>query len=519
MEALREVEARGSAVALNSDAPPRFYDAGAYDYLVLSDVHLGSDLVPHVRPWARDSWLNDAPEVDARLAGLLAHYAERAERSVRKICLIVAGDFLDLVGVSLSPDARSTKTRLTREEQRHGLGSAHDHVVQKIEAIAARHAHAFRAMSEFVGRGHRLVIVRGNHDIELHWRAAQRALICALSCHEADAEKRRELEQRVMICPWFFAVEGLLYVEHGHEFDAMCSYGDPLLPTCPRDSRRIRQSPFAVMLRYVARPTRGLSSRSYENVGMSAYLRLMLNLGVSGTLGIAVRFAGAVSSLLGECQAHALGDRNARAIRAELKQKRFAKLASVPVALLLELKRLYARPAACSVRFVLRSLYLDRVLAIGAAFLCVALGAYIARYRALLDGALYLLPACMLTAFACFTPSRDLAPTTRMRKGAARIARMFNARYVVMGHTHEAETRSLADDATYVNVGHWGEDDVPEERGEHVTTPCTFMYLAAENLYRAELLRWDESYGPRLVPEPRDPGRSPGVAGMLPKAV
>jgi hypothetical protein len=96
---------------------------------------------------------------------------------------------------------------------------------------------------------------------------------------------------------------------------------------------------------------------------------------------------------------------------------------------------------------------------------------------------------------------------------------MFNARYVVMGHTHEAETTVLADDATYVNVGHWGEDDVPEERGEHVTTPCTFLWLAAENLYRAELLRWDATFGPRVVVETKAEGKSRGVAGMLPEAV
>jgi hypothetical protein len=299
----------------------------------------------------------------------------------------------------------------------------------------------------------------------------------------------------------------------------MCSYGDPLLPTCPRDSRRIRQSPFAVMLRYVARPTRGLSSRSYENVGLSAYLRLLLNLGVSGSLGIALRFARAVSSLLGECHAHARGDGNARAMRAMLARERFAAAAALPVARLAELTKLYTRPAACSVRFVLRSLYLDRVLAIAAAFVCVALGAYLARYRALLDGALYLLPAGMLTAFACFSPSRDLAPTTRMRRGARAIARMFAARYVVMGHTHEAETRALDDDATYVNVGHWGEDDVPEERAEPAVTPCTYLWLCAEHGHRAQLLRWDASFGPRPVIEPRSEGESAGVQGMLPEAV
>ncbi|HEX6246078.1 MAG TPA: hypothetical protein VFZ61_34375, partial [Polyangiales bacterium] len=405
------------------------------DYLILSDIHLGSDLVQHVRPWARSSWLNSDAEVDQRLISLLAHYRERATEQ-RPLCLIIAGDFLDLVGVSLAPEPAALKTQLTREERRHGLGSAHDHVVQKVQAIAARHSRVFAALCEFLLCGHRLVIVRGNHDIELHWRAAQRAVVDAIRAHAPDARSAREVGARVRICPWFYAVEGLLYVEHGHEFDAMCSYGDPLLPTCPRDSRRIRLSPFAVMLRHVARPTRGLSTRHYENVGFVVYLRLLLSLGVMGTLGIALRFARAVSALLGECLAQVQREDGLRALRCAVKRRRFANQMATSMGTLRQLARLYARPAACSVRLVLRTLYLDRVLALSLALACVAIGAYLARYRALLDGVLYALPAGLLAAYACFAPDRDLAPTARMHAGAVQIARLFRARYVVMGHTH-----------------------------------------------------------------------------------
>ena len=79
------------------------------------------------------------------------------------------------------------------------------------------------------------------------------------------------MASRTQICPWFFAVDGLLYVEHGHEFDAMCGYGEPLLPTCVRDPRRIRSTPFSVLLRQVARPTRGVSSAAYDYVGIGVH--------------------------------------------------------------------------------------------------------------------------------------------------------------------------------------------------------------------------------------------------------
>lgn len=471
--------------------------ARAFDYLVLSDVHLGSDLVQHVRPWARQSWLSVDAEIDQRLIGLLAHYRERAGHD-RKLCLIIAGDFLDLVGVSLPPERSALKTEPTREERRHGLGSAHDHVVQKVRAIAARHGRVFAALYEFLAGGHRLVIVRGNHDIELHWREAQRAFVDAIRAHAPDARSGREVAARIRICPWFYAVEGLLYVEHGHEFDAMCSYGDPLLPTCPRDSRRIRLSLFAVMLRHVARPTRGLSTRHYENVSFGAYLQLLLQLGISGSLGIAMRFGSAVAALLGECVAQVRRERALRALRCAVKRRRFANQNATSLGTLRQLVRLYARPAACSFRLVLRALYLDRALALGLAFACVVLGAYLARYRAMLDGVLCALPAALLAAYAGLAPNRDLAPTTRMRSGAAQIARLFRTRYVVMGHTHHAEAVPLPNGATYLNVGHWGEDDVPEERrGNEQPAPCSYLWLSAANGYRAELLRWDPSFGPR----------------------
>jgi hypothetical protein len=60
---------------------------------------------------------------------------------------------------------------------------------------------------------------------------------------------------------------------------------------------------------------------------------------------------------------------------------------------------------------------------------------------------------------------------------------------------------------------------VPEERCAEGATPCTYLWLAAENLYRAELLRWDSTFGPRCVVEARPEDTSAGVLGMLPESV
>jgi UDP-2,3-diacylglucosamine pyrophosphatase LpxH len=476
-----------------------------FNYLLFSDVHLGSDIVPHLRPWATTSWLTLEADVDAQIVGLLAHY-RRERDAVRPWCLILAGDFLDLVGMSLPPSVSPMRTELTLEEQHYGLGSAPDHVVHKVEAIARRHPKVFCALMEFIADGHSLVIVRGNHDIELHWRAAQSATITAIVAH-APEEQRALLRARIRICPWFFAVKDLLYVEHGHEFDAMCNYGDPLLPTCPRDPRRIRHTPFSVLLRNVARPTRGLSTSAYSYVSFGAYVQLLLRLGWKGTAGIAVRFAEASWRLMRESVLHGQRPGRIRDLMARARMRRFARGVGVSEQQLGELRNLYAPPAVQSLQFVIRSLYIDRIFASLGTGLFVSIAVLAACLASTLWTVLFAVPAVALCVYAAIGLERRLEPAERMRENARNIARMFKARWVVMGHTHQAMVAPLDGDASYVNLGYWGEDDVPEERGNAPHSPCTYLVIRHQDGdYRAELLSWKRPAAAH--DEQTDPGKS-----------
>ncbi len=469
------------------------HDRG-FDYLLLSDVHLGSDIVPHLRPWAVSSWLSREAEIDARLVAFLEHYRERCGEG-RHWRLVIAGDFLDLVGISLAPRAEEVQTPPTRDEQLYGLGSAPDHVVQKIRAIAARHPNVFAALMRFVAAGHELVIVRGNHDIELHWRAAQRVLIETIVGHAAP-DRRHELARRIQICPWFYAADGLLYVEHGHEFDPMCSYGEPLLPTCVRDPRRIRATPFSVLLRQVARPTRGLSSAAYDYVGMGAYMTLLFGLGLRGSAQIAVRFARASYRLVSECFAGAVDGGLARMRRTRALLRGFARKTRVSETRLEQLRALYVKPAFKSLDFVIRSLYLDRILAVPLALALLVVATYLAHRVGLSAGGLCALPAAALGGFACIGRGRNTPPWASMQQGAQRIAELFRARWVVMGHTHQPLCAEVAPGSCYVNLGSWGADDPPDERiGTHASS-CTFLVIRyAADDYEAAFMRWDERAG------------------------
>ncbi|HEX5661580.1 MAG TPA: hypothetical protein VFX59_30530 [Polyangiales bacterium] len=452
------------------------------DYLLLSDVHLGSDIVPHLRPWATTSWLLQEAAIDSRLVALFDHYRTPSAPG-RQWKLILAGDFLDLVGVSLA--AEQVETPPTVEELRCGLGSAPDHVVRKLNAIAARHPTVFAALARFLDAGNSLVFVRGNHDIELHWRRAQRAFVEAVAHHAST-----DIASRIEICPWFYAVDGLFYVEHGHEFDPMCSYGDPLLPVGLTDSRRIRDTPFSVLLRNVARPTRGLSSASYGYVGMSAYAFLLLKLGVSGSLAIAVRYGRACYRLVNETFQHAL-QRHVR--RAEAKLKHFARRSGIDSARLAALRTVYVKPAVESLNYVVRSLYLDRIFA-GLGAFAIALFALIAwSWASATTVGLCALPALPLAAYALIGRGTNTNPAAVMRSGAERIAALFHARWVIMGHTHDPMLVPVSPDSSYVNLGSWGQDDPPDEQTGTHESSRTFMVIREGE---GALMRWDDTAGP-----------------------
>jgi hypothetical protein len=99
----------------------------------------------------------------------------------------------------------------------------------------------------------------------------------------------------------------------------------------------------------------------------------------------------------------------------------------------------------------------------------------------------------------------SLEPSAELRESSVRLARLFPAAFIVMGHTHLPETRAT-ERSTYVNLGAWAEDETPE--GFEQDLPATRTHLVvtrgAEHPV-AELLAWCDG-GP--VPFGAEPASS-----------
>ena len=99
--------------------------------LILSDVHLGNDLNDLTAAGVRRS-----ARVDADLASLLAHY-RRSPCTGKRWRLVIAGDFIDFVGMSILPPPpreEAPVVEVSAEEREHGLGNSADHAMLKLRA-------------------------------------------------------------------------------------------------------------------------------------------------------------------------------------------------------------------------------------------------------------------------------------------------------------------------------------------------------------------------------------------------
>lgn len=469
----------------------------SHNYLMFSDVHLGAGLVSHVRPWAH-FWRHKCAEVDESIATCLDHYdGERPGGKPWR--LVIVGDFIDFIGMSLPP-VKALASGVTSEERAHGLGSSADHAVVKLRAAADLHNVAFAAFARFLASGNELVLVRGNHDVDFHWQGVQEAFVDLLHEHGPAHIRRDALAEQVRFCPWFYYEPDLLYVEHGHEFDPMCSYGDPLSPVDARDPRRIRSTPSDVMLRYVARPTPGLSTCETESATVAAYLKIVGSLGLGGGVRVVTRFVRAVARLVRDSfrapqvQAH---DQQSRVDR----MCRYARQYRVGSDIVHAMLKLYSRPAGAMPRELAGRLYLDRLAMLSLAAACAVMALTVAvgtRFGLILGVA-----ATAMVVVAGRTPSRTEPVTESLRRGADRLAGLLPTRYVVMGHTHEPCMEAMESGATYVNLGHWGQDDLPEDLPGHVSAPCSHLVITTdEGAVRAELRRWDPRRGAcKLAPQ------------------
>jgi UDP-2,3-diacylglucosamine pyrophosphatase LpxH len=468
--------------------------------LVLSDVHLGSDLNDLTPP---ETNIRRAKEVDEDLVRLLRHYRDAAAPNGR-FRLVIAGDFIDFIGITVRPGATSMLTPPNEEEETYGLGNAEDHAREKMRRVAARHADVFAALAAFVEKGHALTLVHGNHDLELHWDGVQQEMRNVLREHAPNADAA--FDDRIGFQPWFYYVDGVAYIEHGHQYDAYCATDLVMAPRSPLDPRRMMRGFCDVLLRRVVRPTPGVREHGHENLGIVDYLMLGARLGIGGMLRLGMRFFGAVIELFRLRRQHFAEAGKALRDEHERRMGLLSEATRIGIDRLRSLAALQTPPITRSIRGILASVLLDK-LALGmlCSILVIVLGIVAARH----GHQLWLLPASVIVgwtiAHRLLTRARQIDPAAFLADRAAHLAKLFPVAFVVMGHTHIPAQVPVSASATYINLGAWAEEEA-EDPAHAWRAPRTHLVIRiGPNGPVADFLAWDTVSG---TPRVFDGGRS-----------
>ncbi len=193
------------------------------------------------RPAAMAVKADHVPEWAVRLYG---HYHPEVEETGATFALRAPaeGPATAFLAEGEEPDRGPARQRNESFERRYGFLSTPEKSVAKLESIYRGHPLFFRALAWFIGRGHRIVIMRGNHDLELFWPQVQerlRELIAReypAACDTDAGHLPADFQQHIIFRPgWFHYRKGIFYAEHGMQYEPLNSCPNPIRPVLPDD--------------------------------------------------------------------------------------------------------------------------------------------------------------------------------------------------------------------------------------------------------------------------------------------
>lgn len=263
---LSECEERFPAARYQRDIAVVPISSDGADVFVVSDLHLAAGKRDDGRYAGTENFFSDSS-----FHRFLIHAHESCER--KKALLVINGDFIDFLRITEGPctdeeyaawqrvleqigilmPVEQLKASVTTREVKcdpppgskqmrrlramcgitpRGVGlKTHDFKsVWKIDAVANGHPLFFNALAEWVDLGHRLIIVKGNHDLEWYWLAVRNYMRLTLGERIArkqggdfEANLNTALTDKVIPQVTFIddgmVIDGNFYIEHGHRYD------------------------------------------------------------------------------------------------------------------------------------------------------------------------------------------------------------------------------------------------------------------------------------------------------------
>jgi hypothetical protein len=177
---------------------------------------------------------------DRIFAAWLEYYRPQAGNTL----LILNGDIFDVLRITEVPVGKGLqdwsdrlyalgagqsvdelKSAVLDHERDYGLQTDDYKTVWKLLLNARSHPVFFDALAEWLHREGRVLIIAGNHDVELHWQLVRDAIRFEVTKRGVP---RDEAVERVAFADEHVVIDNL-HVEHGHQYDEMTRVDYPLI--------------------------------------------------------------------------------------------------------------------------------------------------------------------------------------------------------------------------------------------------------------------------------------------------
>lgn len=150
----------------------------------------------------------------------------------------------ELSKVGILKTREELELSISDKESKYGLKTDHYKTIYKFIKIKNGHPVFFKALSEWMNAGNKIIILKGNHDIELYWLEVRNylRLIIAEGFLSIQTEKSIEDILTNIVLPNItfiddsIVIDNDFYVEHGHRYDKFCMILDkPALDKTPSE--------------------------------------------------------------------------------------------------------------------------------------------------------------------------------------------------------------------------------------------------------------------------------------------
>lgn len=462
--------------------------------LILSDLHLCEEepVNPEVPLWKK--YKTKELFFDEEFNKLLS-WAEKtaindaATKNIEpSLELILNGDVFDFDSITALP--KDPPYRVTWLEKERGLFPEEAKSSFKIRKVIEDHSVFFSSLKEFILKGHRIIIIIGNHDLELLFPRVQQDIRDALDLKE-------EQQKYLRFCEWFYISNSDSLIEHGHHYDPYCTSQDPIHPMIRKINRVEIRIPFGnLATRYMINGMGFFNPHSDSNYIMTLKEYIMFffkYIARYQPLLVWTWLWGASATLI-----QSIADRLLPAMKDPLtvedKVTNIAFKANATQRVVRELKELIVHPATSYPWLLAKELWLDRAIIVIIAF---GLLIYMFTVVKLLFGISIFwmfVPMAILFPFFVFYSKSIVSSVHSYKEPKEKIlqlsSRITRVKRIIYGHTHHPRHQWFGE-IEHLNSGTWSPAFKDIECTKR-TNDQTFIWLATDHTgtRKAELMKY-----------------------------